>query len=198
MQYRLQITHKRMSECISGAATLLRAAHSKLESLIDYRQPLRGFELVEAVAMALDMALASFKRAWPRTRRDRRWRNPAGRRRRANWPAIPAGEAYTLAGQHRKSLQSSPFWPITPAIRASRPRDPDMTLGWTVEPRRLAHSRGCQGIVSESEYAEGRVVFNIKGNDYRLVAAVQHRAGALAIRFFGSHPEYDRIDAETV
>jgi mRNA interferase HigB len=44
----------------------------------------------------------------------------------------------------------------------------------------------------------GRVVFNIKGNDYRLVAAVQHRAGALAIRFFGSHAEYDRIDAETV
>ena len=44
----------------------------------------------------------------------------------------------------------------------------------------------------------GRVVFNIKGNDYRLVAAVQYRAGALAIRFFGSHAEYDKIDVETV
>jgi mRNA interferase HigB len=44
----------------------------------------------------------------------------------------------------------------------------------------------------------GRVVFNIKGNDYRLVAAVQYQAGALAIRFFGSHAEYDRIDSETV
>lgn len=44
----------------------------------------------------------------------------------------------------------------------------------------------------------GWVVFNIKGNDYRLVAAVQYRAGAVAIRFFGSHPEYDEIDAETV
>jgi mRNA interferase HigB len=44
----------------------------------------------------------------------------------------------------------------------------------------------------------GRVVFNIKGNDYRLVAALQYRAGVLAIRFFGSHAEYDRIDAETV
>ena len=40
-----------------------------------------------------------------------------------------------------------------------------------------------------------RVVFNIKGNDYRLVAAVQYRAGVLAIRFYA---EYDRIDAETV
>jgi mRNA interferase HigB len=44
----------------------------------------------------------------------------------------------------------------------------------------------------------GRVVFNIKGNDYRLVAVVEYRAGVLAIRFFGSHAEYDRIDAETV
>jgi mRNA interferase HigB len=43
-----------------------------------------------------------------------------------------------------------------------------------------------------------RVVFNIKGNDYRLVAALQYRAGAVAIRFFGTHAEYDRIDAETV
>jgi mRNA interferase HigB len=44
----------------------------------------------------------------------------------------------------------------------------------------------------------GRVVFNIKGNDYRLIAAVQYRAGVIAIRFFGSHAEYDRIDTETV
>jgi len=43
-----------------------------------------------------------------------------------------------------------------------------------------------------------RVVFNIKGNDYRLIATLQYRAGVLAIRFFGTHAEYDRIDAETV
>ena len=43
-----------------------------------------------------------------------------------------------------------------------------------------------------------RVVFNIKGNDYRLVAALQYRAGVLVIRFFGSHAEYDRIDVESV
>jgi mRNA interferase HigB len=43
-----------------------------------------------------------------------------------------------------------------------------------------------------------RVVFNIKGNDYRLVAALQYRAGVLAIRYFGTHAEYDRIDAESV
>jgi mRNA interferase HigB len=43
-----------------------------------------------------------------------------------------------------------------------------------------------------------RVVFNIKGNDYRLVAAVQFHASVLAIRFFGNHAEYDNIDAESV
>jgi mRNA interferase HigB len=43
-----------------------------------------------------------------------------------------------------------------------------------------------------------RVVFNIKGNDYRLIASVQYQAGVLAIRFFGTHAEYDKIDAETV
>ena len=44
----------------------------------------------------------------------------------------------------------------------------------------------------------GRVVFNIKGNDYRLVAAVSYGAGVVAIRFFGTHAEYDDVDAETV
>jgi mRNA interferase HigB len=44
----------------------------------------------------------------------------------------------------------------------------------------------------------GRVVFNIKGNDYRLVAGVQYQAGVVVIRFFGTHAEYDEIDAETV
>jgi mRNA interferase HigB len=44
----------------------------------------------------------------------------------------------------------------------------------------------------------GRAVFNIKGNDYRLVAAIQYQAGVLVIRFFGTHAEYDRIDAERV
>ena len=44
----------------------------------------------------------------------------------------------------------------------------------------------------------GRVVFNIKANDYRLVAVVQYEAGVLMIRFFGSHEDYDKINAETI
>lgn len=44
----------------------------------------------------------------------------------------------------------------------------------------------------------GRLAFNIKANDYRLIAVVQYRDGILMIRFFGSHAEYDNVNAETV
>lgn len=43
-----------------------------------------------------------------------------------------------------------------------------------------------------------RVVFNIKGNDYRLIVAVAYRIGVLYIKFIGSHAAYDGIDAKTV
>lgn len=43
-----------------------------------------------------------------------------------------------------------------------------------------------------------RVVFNIKGNDYRLVVAVRYTEQLMFIRFIGTHAEYDRIDAERI
>jgi len=51
----------------------------------------------------------------------------------------------------------------------------------------------------EDEHSQRRrVVFNIKANDYRLVALVRYENGVMRIRFFESHEEYDRIDAEKV
>lgn len=46
--------------------------------------------------------------------------------------------------------------------------------------------------------ANNRVVFNIKGNQYRIVVAIQYQHSAVYIRFVGTHQEYDRIDAATV
>ena len=44
----------------------------------------------------------------------------------------------------------------------------------------------------------GRVIFNIKANDFRLVALIEYQEGVLVIRFFGTHAEYDKINAETI
>ncbi len=46
--------------------------------------------------------------------------------------------------------------------------------------------------------AGNRVVFNIKGNRYRVVVAVQYPHGIVYVRFVGTHQEYDQIDATTV
>ena len=43
-----------------------------------------------------------------------------------------------------------------------------------------------------------RVVFNIKGNDYRLVVAMHYNRQIAYIRFIGTHHQYDRINANTV
>lgn len=48
---------------------------------------------------------------------------------------------------------------------------------------------------SASVVANNRVVFNIKGNDYRLVVAVHYNRRIMFIRFVGTHREYDKIDA---
>ncbi len=44
----------------------------------------------------------------------------------------------------------------------------------------------------------GRVVFNISGNKYRLIVAVRYDLQIIFIRFVGTHRQYDQIDAETV
>jgi mRNA interferase HigB len=49
-----------------------------------------------------------------------------------------------------------------------------------------------------SVIANNRVVFNIKGNDYRLIVVVHYNRGMMFVRFVGTHAEYDKIDAATI
>ena len=51
---------------------------------------------------------------------------------------------------------------------------------------------------SASFVSSNRVVFNIKGNKYRLIVAVAYRLQAVYIKFVGTHADYDRIDAAKV
>jgi len=51
---------------------------------------------------------------------------------------------------------------------------------------------------SASFVADNRVVFNIKGNKYRLVVAVSYKIQAVYIKFIGTHAQYNRIDVATV
>jgi len=43
-----------------------------------------------------------------------------------------------------------------------------------------------------------RVVFNIKGNQYRLVVAIQYQHGIIYLRFIGTHAEYNKINVATI
>ena len=46
--------------------------------------------------------------------------------------------------------------------------------------------------------ADNRVVFNIKGNHYRLIVKINYDYQMVWIRFIGTHPEYDKIEATKV
>jgi len=45
---------------------------------------------------------------------------------------------------------------------------------------------------------DGRVVFNIAGNKYRLVVWINYSYRVVYVRFIGTHKQYDRIDAQTI
>lgn len=46
--------------------------------------------------------------------------------------------------------------------------------------------------------SDNRVVFDIKGNSYRLIVHIFYPARIVYIKFFGTHAEYDKVDAVTV
>ena len=55
-----------------------------------------------------------------------------------------------------------------------------------------------QTYANASILKESRIVFNIKGNTYRLVAKFNFEKQWIFIRFIGTHNEYDKIDANSI
>ena len=51
---------------------------------------------------------------------------------------------------------------------------------------------------TSSIIADNRIVFNIKGNKYRLVVKINYDFGIIWIRFIGTHAQYDKINAKTI
>lgn len=55
-----------------------------------------------------------------------------------------------------------------------------------------------QGFNSVDYVRNDRYVFNVKGNQYRLIAMIHFRVRSLYVRFIGTHSEYDNVDASII
>lgn len=53
-------------------------------------------------------------------------------------------------------------------------------------------------IRSASILKDGRAVFNIAGNKYRIIVWINYPYRVVYVRFIGTHQQYDRVDAQTV
>lgn len=51
---------------------------------------------------------------------------------------------------------------------------------------------------SASFLRDNRIVFNIKGNDYRLIVHIDYKRKIVRVKFIGTHSEYDKINAEEI
>ncbi len=89
------------------------------------------------------------------------------------------------------------FWTHTPAYRdAEQP-----ALAWYrqasaadwLQPSDVKADFGNASILQE-----GRVVFNIAGNKYRLIVWINYDYRVVYVRFIGTHKQYDKIDAKTI
>ena len=89
-------------------------------------------------------------------------------------------------------------------LRAFWQRHPDVEeplLAWYREAEKAdweSPARVKEQYRSASVVGGNRVVFNIKGNDYRLVVQINYPYRVVYVRFVGTHAEYDKIDVEEV
>lgn len=89
------------------------------------------------------------------------------------------------------------FWQGNPEYADST----DPTLAWyrhALKADWAAPSDVKQDFRNASILKDGRVVFNIAGNKYRLVVWINYAYRVVYIRFIGTHTQYDKIDVQTI
>jgi mRNA interferase HigB len=90
------------------------------------------------------------------------------------------------------------------ASRAGRRDQPALKAAvdaWFAEARRAQWRNTAEvkrSFATASIVSRDRIVFNIKGNDHRLVVAVDFEKGIVWIKWIGTHADYDRIDVTQV
>ena len=89
------------------------------------------------------------------------------------------------------------FWHGSPG--QDRAREP--ALAWYRHVLSADWSRSSdvkRDFASASILRDGRVVFNLGGNRYRIVVWINYPYRVVCIRFIGTHRQYDLIDAQTI
>lgn len=89
------------------------------------------------------------------------------------------------------------FWNRTPAYQDAK----EPVLAWYRQILKADWSTPAQvkrDLGSASILKDGRVVFNLAGNKYRIVVWINYHYRVVYIRFIGTHAQYDRIDAQTI
>ncbi len=86
------------------------------------------------------------------------------------------------------------FWEREPRARA--PLEAWLTV---VSKARWTRPFDVKAVFGSADFVgDNRVIFDIGGNKYRIVAHIAYPYGRMLIKFVGTHKEYDRIDPETV
>ncbi|MFN3848262.1 MAG: type II toxin-antitoxin system HigB family toxin [Spirosomataceae bacterium] len=86
------------------------------------------------------------------------------------------------------------FWEIHPDSEQSLIDWYDLVIeqNWA-SPNELKSTFGNTSIIDSN-----RVVFNIKGNDYRLITYIDYKFQIIFVMWVGTHSEYDKIDARKI
>lgn len=89
------------------------------------------------------------------------------------------------------------FWQDTPAYKDAE----EPTLAWY---RHVLAADWAQPAAVKADFGnasilqDGRVVFNIAGNKYRLVVWINYDYRVVYVRFIGTHTQYDKVDVQTI